>query len=56
MTIDPQIFRDYDIRAVVPDQLDEDGLKRIAKAIVFHFHPKSIQIGRDMRTTSPKFP
>ncbi len=55
MTIDPQIFRDYDIRATIPDQLDEDGLKRIAKAIVFHFRPKSIQIGRDMRTTSPKF-
>lgn len=55
MTIDPQIFRDYDIRATIPDQLDEDGLRRIAKAIVFHFHPKSIQVGRDMRTTSPKF-
>lgn len=55
MTIDPQIFRDYDIRATIPDQLDEDGLRRIAKAIVFHLRPKSIQVGRDMRTTSPKF-
>jgi len=55
MTIDPQIFRDYDIRAIIPDQLDEDGLRRIAKAIIFHLQPKTIQVGRDMRTTSPKF-
>lgn len=55
MTIDPQIFRDYDMRAVVPDQLDEQGLRRIAKALVYHFRPKSIQVGHDMRTTSPQF-
>jgi len=55
MTIDPQIFRDYDIRAIIPDQLDEDGLRRITKAIIFHLQPKTIQVGRDMRTTSPKF-
>jgi phosphomannomutase len=55
MTIDPQIFRDYDIRAVVPDQLDEEGMKQIALAIIKKFNPKSIQVGRDMRITSPKF-
>lgn len=55
MTIDPKIFRDYDIRAVIPDQLDEEGIRRIAKAIVYKFKPKSIQVGRDMRLTSPKF-
>jgi phosphomannomutase len=55
MTIDPQIFRDYDIRARVPEQLDEEGLKQIALAIINKFKPKSIQVGRDMRITSPKF-
>lgn len=55
MKIDPKIFRDYDIRAVVPDQLDEEGVARIAKAIVKYLKPKSAQVGRDMRTTSPKF-
>lgn len=55
MTIDPKIFRDYDIRAVVPKQLDEEGLIRIAQSIVHIFKPKSIQVGHDMRVTSPKF-
>ena len=55
MTIDPKIFRDYDIRAVVPDQLDEEGVRRIAQAILHVFKPKSMQVGRDMRVTSPDF-
>lgn len=55
MLIDPQIFRDYDIRAIADQQLDEDGVKRIAKAIVKIFNPKSVQVGRDMRVSSPKF-
>ena len=55
MLIDPSIFRDYDIRAIIPSQLDEEGVKRVAGAIVDYFKPKSAQIGRDMRVTSPKF-
>ena len=55
MVIDPSIFRDYDIRAIVPEQLDEEGVRRIAEAIVKVFSPKSIQVGHDMRVTSPQF-
>ncbi|MBI4157323.1 phosphomannomutase/phosphoglucomutase [Candidatus Woesebacteria bacterium] len=55
MVIDPTIFRDYDIRGIVPDQLDEEGLRRIAQALVQLFKPKSIQIGRDTRISSPSF-
>jgi phosphomannomutase len=55
MTIDPQIFRDYDIRAIVPTQLDIEGVRRIAQAIAYYFKPKSIQVGHDMRVTSPEF-
>jgi phosphomannomutase len=55
MVIDPSIFRDYDIRAVANQQLDEEGVRRIAEAIVKFFKPKSIQVGRDMRITSPQF-
>jgi phosphomannomutase len=54
MTIDPSIFRDYDIRAVIPKQLDEDGIRRIAKSIVHFFKPESMQVGRDMRVSSPQ--
>jgi len=55
MIIDPTIFRDYDIRAVAGKQLDEEGLVRIAQAIIKLFNPKRVQIGHDMRVTSPKF-
>lgn len=55
MIIDPSIFHDYDIRAVVGKQLDEEGLVRIAHAIIKIFNPKQVQIGHDMRVTSPKF-
>lgn len=53
--IDPSIFRDYDIRAVVPDQLNVEGIRRIAQAILHVFKPQTMQVGRDMRTTSPEF-
>ncbi len=55
MIIDPTIFHDYDIRAVAGKQLDEEGLVRIAQAIIKLFNPKQVQIGHDMRVTSPKF-
>lgn len=55
MIIDPSIFRDYDIRAIADKQLDEDGVRRIAKAIIKIFKPQSIQVGRDMRISSPVF-
>lgn len=53
MIIDPSIFRDYDIRAQIPHQLDEEGMSHIAKAIIRRFAPRSIQVGRDMRVSSP---
>lgn len=55
MRIDPSIFRDYDIRATVPDQLDAEGVSRIAEALCLKFSPKSCQVGRDMRLSSPEF-
>lgn len=55
MVIDPSIFRDYDIRAIANKQLDIEGVERIAEAIVKLFKPKNIQVGHDMRQTSPKF-
>ena len=54
MTLNPNVFRDYDIRAVVPIELDEEGIKRLALALVYHFKPKSVAVGRDMRLTSPQ--
>jgi len=49
MTISPGIFKDYDIRAVVDEQLDTEGVERIGRAIAQQFQPKTVGIGRDMR-------
>lgn len=55
MIIDPLIFKDYDIRAVAGKQVDEEGMVRIAQAIIKIFSPKQVQIGHDMRVTSPLY-
>ena len=53
MTLDPAIFKAYDVRGTVPDQLDPDGARRISRAYVEAFRPKRIAIGHDMRLSSP---
>ena len=54
MTLDPAVFKAYDVRGVVPSQLDADGAYRIARAFVHVFEPKRMAIGHDMRLTSPE--
>lgn len=54
MIIDPSIFRDYDIRAVIGKQLDKEGLVRTIQATIKIFKPKRVQVGHDMRVTSPE--
>ncbi|MEO9174625.1 MAG: phosphomannomutase/phosphoglucomutase [Gaiellales bacterium] len=52
MTLDPGVFKAYDVRGVVPDELDADGAYRIARAYVDEFEPTRIVVGHDMRLTS----
>ena len=54
MTLDPSVFKAYDVRGIVPDELDADGAYRIVRAYVDEFEPRSMAIGRDMRLTSPE--
>lgn len=54
MKISTNIFRDYDIRAVIPQELDYDGIERLMKATAFYFKPKVVAIGYDARLTGPK--
>jgi len=51
MKIDPSIFKDYDIRAVVDEQLDNEGVERLAQGFATQFKPQVVAIGRDMRTS-----
>jgi len=53
MTLDPAIFKAYDVRGIVPDQFDPDGAYRVARAYVEVFQAKHIAIGHDMRLSSP---
>ena len=54
MTLSPAAFKAYDVRGLVPQQLDADGAYRIARAYAEVFRPKRIAIGHDMRLTSPE--
>jgi phosphomannomutase len=53
MTLDPSVFKAYDVRGLVPEEFDADGAYRIVRAYVDEFEPRSMAIGRDMRLTSP---
>lgn len=57
MTIPAQIFRAYDIRGIVPEQLDADKLWLISRAIGSEAQAQGIQrllVGRDGRLSSPE--
>jgi phosphomannomutase len=47
-------FKAYDVRGVVPDELDAEGAYRLGRAYVAAFEPAVIAVGRDMRLTSPE--
>jgi len=49
------IFKAYDIRGIVPRDLDAETAYRIGRAIPVVLDAKSIVVGRDMRTSGPEF-
>jgi phosphomannomutase len=51
--LSPSVFKAYDVRGIVPDELDADGAHRLAQAYVAAFEPETMAIGRDMRLSSP---
>lgn len=60
MSINPHIFKGYDIRAVYPTDLDEDKMVQIVKAIYAFLRKDkkedeqlTLVVGTDMRTSSP---
>jgi phosphomannomutase/phosphoglucomutase len=56
--INPQIFREYDIRGIVDKDLNEVVLERIGKAYGTYmkdFGAKVVSIGRDCRLSSPDY-
>jgi phosphomannomutase len=53
VTLDPKVFKAYDVRGLYPSELDEEGGYAIGRAFAEQFEPKSIAVGRDMRPSSP---
>jgi phosphomannomutase len=54
MTIDPSIFKAYDVRGIYPGQLHGEIARRIGCAFVEYLGAKRIAVGRDVRTSSPE--
>ncbi len=51
--LDPGAFKAYDVRALYPSQLDEEGAYAVGRAFAEQFEPRRVAIGRDMRLSSP---
>jgi phosphomannomutase len=54
MTLDPKIFKAYDIRGLVPEQLDAAGAFLVGQAVVKYTGAKTIVVGKDMRSSTPE--
>jgi len=52
--LSPSVFKAYDVRGIVPDELDADGAYRLGGAYVAAFEPKVMAVGHDMRLSSPE--
>ena len=51
---DPKIFKAYDVRGIVPDELDSEVAHHLGRALVTYLRPKKVALGRDMRLSSPE--
>ena len=50
------LFKAYDIRGIVPDELTPEIAREIGRALVATLHPETVVVGRDMRVSSPTWP
>jgi len=51
--INPKVFKAYDIRGVVPEELNEEVARQIGRGFAEFLKPKVVAVGRDMRLSSP---
>ncbi|MGZ4481434.1 MAG: phosphomannomutase/phosphoglucomutase, partial [Gaiellales bacterium] len=52
--LSPSVFKAYDVRGVVPEELDAEGAYRLGRAYVAAFEPRTMAVGHDMRLSSPE--
>ena len=53
MSINPSIFKAYDVRGLYPQEVNEDAARLIGRAFVAYLDAKRIAVSRDMRLSSP---
>ena len=53
-SIDPSIFKAYDIRGLVPEQFHPEVARRVGRAFVDYLGARRIAVGRDCRISSPE--
>ena len=51
MKFGPHVFRAYDIRGIVPEELDADAAEQVGRAFAAHLTPQTVVVGRDVRLT-----
>jgi phosphomannomutase len=52
-TIDPAIFKAYDVRGLYPQEINEEAARLIGRGFVAYLKAKRIAVSRDMRLSSP---
>jgi phosphomannomutase len=53
MSLNPDIFKAYDVRGVYPGEVNEEAARAIGAAFVAYLNARRIGVGRDMRLSSP---
>ena len=53
MSINPSIFKAYDVRGLYPSEIDEEAARQIGRAFVAYLGAERIAVSRDMRLSSP---
>jgi phosphomannomutase len=52
-TINPSIFKAYDVRGLYPSEVNEEAARLIGRAFVSYLGARRIAVSRDMRVSSP---
>src|SRR4029450_3203551 len=53
MSINPSIFKAYDVRGLYPSEVNEEAARQIGRGFVAYLQAKRIAVSRDMRLSSP---
>src|SRR3954453_15306270 len=56
MSINPSIFKAYDVRGLYPTEINEDAARLIGRAFVAYLNAGRIAVSRDMRVSPPTIP